>query len=199
MTPASSSAAPATASSPPSPPRTCSPPPCPLSRLPSLGFPPLLLLGAGGDPLSQPPLGVQRQVGSSLCQACRLPGHSTLATAPGRGRLSEKKPLPSAQIASGNLFQIRYIISVITNPLTCAPSAGGTVSSAAWKGTTLSPVAETGGNRHVKRGFCSFLGTKLVLAARTPLCHAAFYCYLQEGKARRKMKTQRNCIFICIM
>ena len=90
-----------------------------------------------GDPLSQPPLRVQREVGSRLCQACRLPGHLTLATVQGRDRLREENLLSSAQIASVNLFQIRYIISVIINPLTGAPSAGGTVSSAAWKGPTL--------------------------------------------------------------
>lgn len=90
-----------------------------------------------GDPLSQPPLGVQRKVGSRFCQGCWLQGYLTLATAQGRDRLRKKNPLSSAQIASVNLFQIRYIISVITNPLMCAPSASGTVSSAAWKGLTL--------------------------------------------------------------
>lgn len=152
-----------------------------------------------GDPLSQPPLGVQLKASLRLCQGCWLPGHLTLAATQGRDRLREKNLLSSAQIASVNLFQIRYIISVITNPLTCAPSASGTVSSAAWKGLTLQPAAETGGNRDGKRGLCSLLGSKLILAAHTPLRHLVFYCYLQGGKGRRKMKNQRNCILKCII
>lgn len=73
-----------------------------------------------------------------------------MAAAQGQDQLREKNPLSSAQIASVNLFQIRYIISAITNPLTSVPSASSTSPSAARKGPTP-PFAETGGICDVKR------------------------------------------------
>lgn len=98
-----------------------------LFSLSSLGPP---LLAAGGDPLSQAPL-VRCEVSPGLHQACWLPGHLTLAAAQGQDQLGEKNSLSTAQIASVNLFQIRYIVSAITNPLTSVPSANSISPNAA--------------------------------------------------------------------